>query len=86
VGYLFVILKTHQRTLKRTLPHLKKKSYFYTCFDLHPGEHNELPSVLFSFSCIEKLDEIGLTVAKKMKICNEGKSKSVIVKKRRFKE
>jgi hypothetical protein len=35
---------------------------------------------------IEKLDEIRLTVAKKMKICNEGKSKRVIVKKRRFLE
>ncbi len=35
---------------------------------------------------IEKLDEIGLTVAKKMKIYNKGKSNSVIGKKRRFLE
>jgi hypothetical protein len=84
-----VILKTFQRTLKRTnsLPSQEREKVIFTHVLTFTPEN--IMGFLLYFTVllfIEKLDEIGLTVAKKMKIYNKGKSNSVIGKKRRFLE
>jgi hypothetical protein len=79
-----MILKTFQRTKKNSLPSQEREKVIFTHVLTFTPE-NTMGFLLYCtvLLFIEKLDEIGLTVAKKMKIYNKGK-KALLSRKEGF--